>query len=115
MGFFALVIACTVVYVPGLLGPRRPTALKRGPYECGLPPAEGVDHRLPVRFSLVAILFLIFDVEIALLYPWVVWWPKLGYTGTAAKVTGLCELLVFLGFLGVGYVYVWRRGGLEWD
>lgn len=117
MGALALVIALVVAYLPGILGPKRPSRLKRSPYECGLPPLEGLGHRLPVRYSIVAILFLLFDVELIFLFPWAAWWGSLGPGGTnqALRVLGFAEAGIFLAFLTIGYIYIWRRGGLEWD
>jgi NADH-quinone oxidoreductase subunit A len=80
-------------------------------------PISKLGRRLPVRYSLVAILFLLFDVELVFLFPWAAWWGSLGEGGTeqALRVLGFVEVSIFLGFLTVGYIYIWRRGGLEWD
>ncbi len=117
MGALALVVGCVVAYGPGLLGPKRPSRLKQSAYECGMEPISKLGRRLPVRYSLVAILFLLFDVELVFLFPWAAWWGSLGEGGTeqALRVLGFVEVSIFLGFLTVGYIYIWRRGGLEWD
>jgi NADH-quinone oxidoreductase subunit A len=115
MGAFALAIALVVAMAPTLLGPRRATALKCSPYECGLEPVEDVGRRLPVRFCVVAILFMLFDVELAFLFPWAVWWKTVPAVERGLQTAGAAEMAVFLVVLALGYVYVWRRGGLEWD
>jgi NADH-quinone oxidoreductase subunit A len=91
-----------------LLGPKRPSDAKLSPYECGFPPFD--DARLPfdVRYYLVAILFIIFDLETAFLVPWAVVFRELGWEGMA--VMG-----IFLGILTVGFIYEWQKGGLEWE
>jgi NADH-quinone oxidoreductase subunit A len=91
-----------------ILGPRRPNAEKLSPYECGFPPFD--DARLPfdVRFYLVAILFIIFDLETAFLVPWAVVFRELGWFG-------LGVMGIFLGILTVGFIYEWKKGGLEWE
>ncbi len=114
MGVFAVVIACVVVLAPGLLGPRRKGALKDAPYECGLPQGEGLGRRLPVRFYAVAVLFMLFDVELAFLYPWVAWFQRTT-PGEAVRVYAFGAMLAFVAALAIGFVYEWRRGGLEWE
>lgn len=92
-----------------LLGQRRrPTAAKVAPYECGIVPDHQPAERFPVRFYLVAMIFIIFDIEIIFLYPWAVAFQKLG-------TFGLVEMVMFIGTVFVAYAYVWRRGGLDWD
>ncbi|OGT68435.1 MAG: NADH-quinone oxidoreductase subunit A [Gammaproteobacteria bacterium RIFCSPHIGHO2_12_FULL_45_9] len=99
------VIALTVGMV---VGPRKPNSLKNSPYECGFPAFE--DARLPfdVRYYLVAILFIVFDLETAFLFPWAVALRPVG-------LGALWVMLIFLGILGVGFFYEWRRGALEWE
>ncbi len=90
------------------LSPRYPTPTKVAPYECGIIPEEGRDReRFPVKFYLVAMLFIIFDIETVFLYPWAVAYNEL-------RLFGLIEMLVFIAILLTAYVYVWKRGGLEW-
>ncbi len=91
-----------------ILGPRRPNPEKLSPYECGFPPFD--DARLPfdVRFYLVAILFIIFDLETAFLVPWAVVFRKISWYG-------LGVMGIFLGILTVGFIYEWKKGGLEWE
>ncbi len=93
--------------VPGLLARRRPNLAKSQAYECGVEPTSEVTGRFPIRFYLVAMLFVIFDVEAASFYPWAV-------EMRALRVYGLLEMIVFVIVLGIGYAYVWRKGGFEW-
>src|SRR5208337_3898586 len=98
-------IMCTVNM---LSCPRRPSVIKGEAFECGNPPSGSAWGRFSVRFYLTAILFLVFDVEIVFLYPWAVELRRLGAFGFA-------EVLVFVVILGVGLIYAWRRGALDWD
>lgn len=91
-----------------LLGPRRPDAEKLSPYECGFEAFEDSRMKFDVRYYLVAILFIIFDLEIAFLFPWAVALRELGGFG-------LVSMLVFLTILVVGFIYEWKKGALEWD
>jgi NADH-quinone oxidoreductase subunit A len=91
----------------GLLAPRRPTAAKEAPYECGIVPDREPPERFPVRFYLVAMIFVIFDIEIVFLYPLAVILHELAWFG-------FLEFLVFLLILLVAYVYIWKKGALEW-
>jgi NADH-quinone oxidoreductase subunit A len=91
-----------------LIGPRRPDPEKLSPYECGFEPFEDSRMKFDVRYYLVAILFIIFDLEIAFFFPWAVALDQLG-------LFGLIAMIPFLGLLTVGFIYEWRRGALEWD
>src|SRR3954463_14410907 len=91
-----------------LLGPHRPDPEKLSPYECGFEPFEDARVRFDVRYYLVAILFIIFDLEVAFLFPWAV---SLGDIGAF----GFWSMVVFLGVLTVGFVYEWMKGALEWE
>ncbi len=91
-----------------LLGPRRPDPEKLSPYECGFEAFEDARMKFDVRYYLVAILFIIFDLEIAFLFPWAVTLDKIGMAGFIAMV-------VFLTILVVGFVYEWKKGALEWE
>ena len=108
--FLAVGIAFGVVpLIAGfLLAPRRPNEEKNSPYECGFEAFEDARMKFDVRYYLVAILFIIFDLEIAFLFPWAVVLDELGMFGFLAMV-------VFLGILVVGFVYEWKKGALEWD
>lgn len=94
--------------ISALLGPRRPTPEKLSPYECGIEPVGTARERFSVKFYLVAMLFIIFDMETIFLYPWAVVFKELKAFGVAAMGTFLLILLV-------GFVYVWKKGGLEWE
>ena len=90
-----------------LVGPKRPTPEKMAPYECGMPPVGDARERHPVKFYLVAMIFLLFDIEIAFLYPWAMALRELRWTG-------FIQLIVFFAILLTGYVYIWRKGVLDW-
>jgi NADH-quinone oxidoreductase subunit A len=91
-----------------LLGPRRPDTEKDSPYECGFEAFETARMKFDVRYYLVAILFIIFDLEIAFLFPWAVALDSIG-------VVGLVAMFIFLGILVVGFIYEWKKGALEWE
>lgn len=91
-----------------VLGPRRPDAEKLSPYECGFEAFEDSRQKFDVRYYLVAILFIIFDLEIAFLFPWAVSLDTIGGFG-------LLSMAIFLGVLVIGFVYEWKKGALEWD
>jgi len=97
--------------VASKLSPRKWTAAKLTPYECGITPegdaADSDTERFPVKFYLIAMLFIVFDIETAFMYPWAVAYDEL-------KIFGLIEMGVFIAILLAAYFYVWRRGGLEW-
>jgi len=101
-------LAFIVVGLGHLFGPRRPTARKLAPYESGMRPIGPAMRRMPVRFYLVAVLFILFDIEVIFFLPWAVTFRQLG-------LFGFIEMLVFIGVLLVGYIWVWKRGALEWD
>lgn len=91
-----------------LMAPRRPDAEKDSPFECGFEAFEDSRMKFDVRYYLVAILFIIFDLEIAFLFPWAVVLDEIG-------VTGLLAMAVFLGVLVIGFIYEWKKGALEWE
>jgi NADH-quinone oxidoreductase subunit A len=92
-----------------LLRPNKPNPAKSSPYECGIVPEYMPKaERFPVRFYVVAMLFIIFDIETIFLFPWAVTFRKLG-------VFGLAEMAVFIALVFVAYAYVWKKGGLDWD
>ena len=91
-----------------LLGPNRPDAEKNSPYECGFEAFEDARMKFDVRYYLVAILFILFDLEIAFLFPWAVSLDAIGFFGFMA-------MMVFLGILVVGFVYEWMKGALDWE
>ena len=96
------------ILLSALLGPRRPTIEKLSPYECGVEPVGSARDRFSVKFYLVAMLFIIFDMEIVFLYPWAVVYKEF-------KAFGLAAMGTFLLILLIGFFYVWKKGGLEWD
>jgi len=98
-------IMVTLGYV---LGTRRPDGEKLSPYECGFESFEDARMKFDVRYYLVAILFIIFDLEIAFLFPWAIVLDKIGLFGFAA-------MAVFLGILVIGFIYEWKKGALEWE
>ncbi len=91
-----------------ILGPNRPDPEKNSPYECGFEAFEDARMKFDVRYYLVAILFIIFDLEIAFLFPWAVVLDQLGWAAIAS-------MSVFLGLLVVGFIYEWKKGALEWE
>jgi NADH-quinone oxidoreductase subunit A len=95
------------------LGPSRPTPLKESIYECGIPVRGSTQIRFFVRFFLVALFFLLFDLEAVFLYPWVVLYRELVAQGHAAFALG--EMGAFVAVLLVGFIYIWKKGGLEWQ
>jgi NADH-quinone oxidoreductase subunit A len=103
----AFVAASAFVIVPGLLARRKPNPVKSEAYECGVAPTSEVTGRFPIRFYLIAMLFVIFDVEAASFYPWAV-------EMHALRAYGLAEMAGFVVVLAIGYVYVWRKGGFQW-
>ncbi len=105
-GFAVATLAAT-----HLFGPRRPNPVKLSPYESGVPPVGDARLRFSVKFYLVAMLFIIFDIEVVFLYPWAVVFKELLAQGTFI----FTEMVVFIGVLVMGLLYVWRKGGLDWD
>jgi NADH-quinone oxidoreductase subunit A len=95
------------VFISQFLGPKAVTPEKLAPYECGVPPVGDARERQSVKFYLVAMVFLLFDIEVAFLYPWAMALRDLGWTGYV-------QVVLFLGILTVGYVYIWRKGVLDW-
>jgi len=104
----AALFAGVSFFVSGLLAPRRPTEAKAAPYECGIVPEREPAQRFPVRFYLVAMIFIIFDIEIIFLYPWAVIFQR------DLHLFGLMEMLVFAIFVFVSFVYLVSRGALDW-
>ena len=105
---FAAVVAGALIGLPGLLAPRRLTAVKLEPFECGKDPVEVSEGRFAIKFSTIAIFFIIIDIELLFIWPWAMLYRSLGWFG-------FLEMLVFLGILMLGFLYIWRKGGLEWE
>ena len=104
---FGAGFAAVNVTLSKLVGPSNPTPEKQAPYECGMPPVGDARERHPVKFYLVAMIFLLFDIEVAFLYPWALALRELRWMG-------FVQLIVFFAILLAGYVYVWRKGVLDW-
>ncbi len=104
----ALAMSFFMVALPFVIALRRPDKEKLSPYECGFEPFSDARGKFDVRFYLVAILFIIFDLEIAFLFPWAITLGKIGYFG-------FWSMMTFLGILTVGFIYEWKKGGLEWE
>ncbi len=103
----AAVFAVIALAVPAVLGPKRTTKVRLEPYESGMLPYSDARRRFPVQYYVIAVLFILFDIEVIFLYPWAVILRQL-------RLFGLIEMGVFLAILLVGYFYVWRKGALDW-
>jgi NADH-quinone oxidoreductase subunit A len=101
-------LAVVILLASFLIARQRPDTAKLSPYECGFEPFEDARGRFDVRFYLVAILFIIFDLEVAFLFPWAVTLGKIG-------LLGFWSMMIFLGVLTVGFIYEWKKGALEWE
>jgi NADH-quinone oxidoreductase subunit A len=104
----AAAISAVLIALSSLVGPKKPDPRKLAPYECGMTPIGGARVRFSVKFYLVAMLFILFDVEAIFLYPWAVVHRHLGWFG-------LAEMAIFILILVLGYIYIWKRGAFEWD
>jgi NADH-quinone oxidoreductase subunit A len=103
-----VVMGSALIIFGKLLGPSRPDAEKNSPYECGFEAFEDSRMKFDVRYYLVAILFIIFDLEIAFLFPWAIVLDQIG-------TFGLLAMALFLGVLVIGFIYEWKKGALEWE
>jgi NADH-quinone oxidoreductase subunit A len=103
-----LTVGGVLLAVGAVLSPNRPDPAKLSPYECGFEAFEDARMKFDVRYYLVAILFILFDLEIAFLFPWAVVLPEIGFFGFVA-------MMIFLAILVVGFVYEWKKGALEWE
>ena len=104
----AIGLAFVIVLASLIIARQKPDTAKLSPYECGFEPFEDARIKFDVRFYLVAILFIIFDLEVAFLFPWAVSLGKIG-------IFGYWSMFVFLAILTVGFVYEWKKGALEWE
>jgi NADH-quinone oxidoreductase subunit A len=104
----ALAIGLALLIAPFIVAYKQPDPLKLSAYECGFSAFDDARMRFDVRFYLVAILFIIFDLEVSFLFPWAVVFGKLG-------IYGFWSMMVFLAVLTIGFIYEWRKGALEWD
>jgi len=106
--FVTLFMGSVFIILGKLLGPSRPDAEKNSPYECGFEAFEDSRMKFDVRYYLVAILFIIFDLEIAFLFPWAIVLDQIG-------TFGLLAMAIFLAVLVIGFIYEWKKGALEWE
>ena len=106
--FVATGIGIALIVIGNLLGPNRPTAEKLSPYECGFAAFEDSRMQFDIRYYLIAIQFIVFDLEIIFIVPWATVFRQLG-------VLGLIEMGIFVGMLLLGFIYVWKKGALEWE
>lgn len=110
MGLAAVILSAVFILLSAVLGPRRPSPQKNSPYECGVTPIGSARERFPIKFYLIAMLFIVFDIETVFLYPWAVTYAASG----SMMLFNLAEMVVFVAILFVGYIYIWRRGAFEW-
>jgi NADH-quinone oxidoreductase subunit A len=101
-------VAGLLLGIPSLIAPRRLSTVKLEPFECGKPPISLPEGRFAIRFSTIAIFFIIFDIELLFVWPWAAIYLKLGWFGFA-------EMMVFLAVLMLGFLYIWKKRGLEWE
>lgn len=104
----ALGLSCLFIFINFVFSPKKPDPEKLSAYECGFEPFQDFRIEFDVRFYLVAILFIIFDLEIAFLFPWAI---SLGNIG----LFGFCSMMIFLFILAVGFIYEWKKGALDWE
>lgn len=108
LGLVAFGFGLVSIVMSSLIGQKKFTPVKMKPYECGCDPVGTARERFSIKFYLIAMLFILFDIEAVFLYPWAVLYKKLG-------LFGLAEMGVFIVILFVGYIYVWKKGALEWE
>jgi NADH-quinone oxidoreductase subunit A len=108
--FFVLAVgfSLVVIFLSAIVGQRKITPQKMMPYECGMDPIGPARKPFSVKFYIIAMLFIVFDIEVVFLYPWAVIFKEL-------KLFGLVEMAVFIAILFVGFIYVWKKGALEWE
>jgi NADH-quinone oxidoreductase subunit A len=104
----SIIVALIAIGLGNLFGPKKKSAAKSMPYESGMVPFGEATRRIPVRFYLVAMLFILFDIEVVFFLPWAVTFRQL-------SLFGLAEMAIFIIILLVGYLYAWKKGALEWD
>ena len=105
---FAAGVAGALLFIPSLLAPRRVNAVKAAPFECGVDPIEVTEGKFAIKFSTTAILFILIDIELLFIWPWAMLYRSLGWFG-------FVEMMIFLGILMLGFLYIWGKGGLEWE
>jgi len=104
----AVAFALFAIVASALLGQRKPTALKKAPYECGMTTIGSSFRRIPIKYYIIAMLFLLFDIEVVFLYPWAVVFKQL-------KIFAFISMAIFIGIWLVSYIYIWKKGALEWE
>jgi len=104
----AIVFGLFAIAASHLLGQRKPTPIKQAPYECGMPTIGSSFRRIPIKYYIIAMLFLLFDIEVVFLYPWAVVFKQF-------KFFAFISMAIFLGILIIAYIYIWKRGALEWE
>ena len=104
----ALFVAGLLLFLGSVLGPKRPSAVKQLPFECGVQPIDLPKGQLSVKFYILAMLFIVFDVELVFFFPWAVLVRELGWFGIGSMLT-------FMGFVIAGFIYAWKKGALEWE
>ncbi|MFB3884508.1 MAG: NADH-quinone oxidoreductase subunit A [Thermodesulfobacteriota bacterium] len=104
----AIFFAIFAIAASALLGQRKPTPLKQAPYECGMTTVGSSFRRIPVKYYIIAMLFLLFDIEVVFLYPWAVVFKEM-------KIFAFVSMAVFVGILLIAYIYIWKKGALEWE
>jgi NADH-quinone oxidoreductase subunit A len=105
---FGALVAGALLVIPSLIAPRRMSPVKAEPFECGKDPIAVAEGRFAIRFSTIAIFFVLIDIEMAFVFIWAALFRRLGWFG-------FVEMVVFLGILMLGFAYIWRKGGLEWE
>jgi NADH-quinone oxidoreductase subunit A len=108
MVVLSTLVALIAIGLGTLFGPRKASAAKSMPYESGMNPYGEGTRRMPIRFYLIAVLFILFDIEVVFFLPWAIVFRQLG-------LFGLIEMVIFIAILLVGYVYAWKKGALEWE
>ncbi|MGQ9648428.1 MAG: NADH-quinone oxidoreductase subunit A [Thermodesulfobacteriota bacterium] len=108
--YFALAVffALFAIIASHLLGQKKPTPAKRAPYECGMTTVGSSFRRIPIKYYIIAMLFLLFDIEVVFLYPWAVVFKQL-------RIFAFVSMAVFIGILLIAYIYIWKKGALEWE
>jgi NADH-quinone oxidoreductase subunit A len=104
----AIAFACFAIVASSLLGQKKPSAIKQAPYECGMPTVGPTYARIPIKYYIFAMLFILFDIEVVFLYPLAVVYKEL-------KIFAFLAMAVFIGILIVAYLYIWKKGALEWE
>jgi NADH-quinone oxidoreductase subunit A len=104
----AVFFAIFAIVASYLLGQRKPSAIKQAPYECGVATVGSSFRRIPIKYYIIAMLFLIFDIEVVFLYPWAVVFKQF-------RIFAFVSMAVFIGILLIAYIYIWKKGALEWE